>query len=100
MLISFPIIYLEISIIVLKKVNFSVMTLYLWIKKKEKTGEANYRSVSILPNLSKIYENIICQQLRDYFDSILLSKQCGFRKGYSATNLELYSLTFLNHLIA
>ena len=36
MLISFPIIYLEISILVLKKVNFFVMTLYLWIKKKKK----------------------------------------------------------------
>ena len=48
MLISLPIVYLEISIIVLKKVTFFVhlnmLTLYLCIReKKEKTDKANYR---------------------------------------------------------
>ena len=49
-------------------------------KKKEKIDKANYRSVSILPNLSKIYEKLMYQQLYDHFDSILLPKQCGFRE--------------------
>ena len=32
------------------------------IKKKGKNDNANYRPVSILPNLSKIYEKIMYQQ--------------------------------------
>ena len=52
-------------------------------KKKQKSDKTNYRPVSILPNLSKIYEKLIYNQLYDYFDKILLPSQCGFRKGYS-----------------
>ena len=49
-------------------------------KKNEKSDKTNYRPVSILPNLSKIYEKLIYDQLYDYFDKILLPSQCGFRK--------------------
>ena len=87
-------------------------------KKKEKTNKANYRSVSILPNISKIYEKLMYQQLYDHFNSFLSPKQCGFRKGHSAENclmvmLEKFkelrgrgdesgalSITFLKDLIA
>ena len=55
-------------------------------KKKQKSDKTNYRPVSILPNLSKIYEQLIYDQLYDYFDKILLPSQCGFRKGYSSQN--------------
>ena len=47
--------------------------------KKEKKDKTNYRPVSVLPNLSKIYEKLIYNQLYDYFDKILLPSQCGFR---------------------
>ena len=53
-------------------------------KKKEKSDKTNYRSISMLPNLSKIYEKLIYNQLYDYFDNILLPSECGFRKGYSS----------------
>ena len=53
-------------------------------KKEVKSGKAVYRPVSIPPNLSKIYEKLIYQQLYEHFNSILSQKQCGFRKGYSA----------------
>ena len=53
-------------------------------KKKEKSDKTNYRFVSILPNLSKIYEKLIYNQLYDYFDKILFPSQCGFCKGYSS----------------
>ena len=83
MLTSLPIIYLEISITVLRLaislVRLNMLTLFLCVKK-EKIDKANYRSVSILPNLSKIYEKLMYQQLYDHFDSILLPKQCGFRE--------------------
>ena len=55
-------------------------------KKKEKKDKANYRPVSILPNISKISEKLMHYQLYDYFDYILPQKQCGFRKGHSAQN--------------
>ena len=43
----------------------------------------NYRSISILPLISKIFEKIMCRQLSNHFDNILSKFQCGFRKGYS-----------------
>ena len=52
-------------------------------KKNNKCEKENYRPVSILSNLSKIYENLMYNQLYEYFD-ILFPSQCGFRKGYSA----------------
>ena len=53
-------------------------------KKDSRTSKQNYRPISILPNLSKVYERCIYKQMSSYFDSILSKFQCGFRKGYSA----------------
>ena len=54
------------------------------IYKKNKCKKENYRPVSVLSNLSKIYEKLMYNQLYEYFDNILFPSQCGFRKGYSA----------------
>ena len=43
----------------------------------------NYRQVSILPNLSKIYESCLYDQMYKYFNHILSKRQYGFRKGFS-----------------
>ena len=40
--------------------------------------------VSILPNLSKIYERLIHNQLSKFFECNLSKLQCGFRKGFNA----------------
>jgi len=53
-------------------------------KKDTKCDTKNYRPISILPNLSKIYERCIYDQLYVYFENILSKYQFGFRKGYSA----------------
>ena len=53
-------------------------------KKEIKSDKVNYRPVSILPSLSKIYEKLMYQQLYERFNLILSPKQCGFRKGHSA----------------
>ena len=53
-------------------------------KKNDKSDKTNYRPVSILPNISKIYEKIIYNQLYEYFHDKLFPSQCGFRKGYSS----------------
>ena len=47
-------------------------------EKKIKSDKVNYRPVRILPNLSKIYEELINQQLYEHFNSILSPNQCGF----------------------
>ena len=47
-------------------------------KKEIKSDKANYRPVSILPNLSKIYEKIMYQQSYEHFNSILSAKQSEF----------------------
>ena len=52
-------------------------------KKGDKFLKENYRPISILPSLSKIYERIIFNQLAKYFDNILHSQLCGFRAKYS-----------------
>ena len=53
-------------------------------KKKSKFYKDNYRRISILPNVSKIYERCLYDQIATYFEHIFSRYQCGFRKGYSA----------------
>ena len=52
--------------------------------KKSKLSKENYRPISILPNVSKIYERCLYDQIATYFEHIFSRYQCGFRKGYSA----------------
>ena len=65
-------------------------------KKKEKSEKTNDRYVIIFPNLSKIYEKLIYNQLYDYYDydydTILFPSQYGFRKRYSSQNCLLAML--------
>ena len=53
-------------------------------KKKSKVSKDNYRPVSILSNISNVYERCIYDQIQTYFDKILSKYQCGFRKGYNS----------------
>ena len=49
-----------------------------------KKGSRNdKRLVSILSNISKIYERLLYKQLETYFEYMLSQNQCGFRKGFS-----------------
>ena len=52
-------------------------------KKESRNEKENYRPISILPNLSKIFERCMYDQLKDHFDKLLSKYQCGFRKGFS-----------------
>ena len=53
-------------------------------KKKSGNSKVNYRSVSILSSIFKIYERCIYDQIQLFFDSLLSKYQCGFRRGYNA----------------
>ena len=50
-------------------------------KKGAKTSKDNYRPVSILSNISKIYE--MFKQISEHFELILAKIQYGFKKGFS-----------------
>ena len=54
-------------------------------------NEKDFRPISILPVLSKIYEKVILKQLSDYIErtSIYNSTQSGFRKGHSTQTILL-----------
>ena len=53
-------------------------------KKNEKCDKTNYRPVTILTNISKIYEKLMYNQLSKYFDSLLDTNQCRFGNGFSS----------------
>ena len=64
-------------------------------KKGNEELMENYRPVSTLPILSKIFEKIIYTRLYNYFVSqgILYDKQFGFRKNHSTTHALNYSVS-------
>ena len=56
-------------------------------KKKDATDKANYRPVSILPLLSKVFEKVMYIQLYDYMENFLNRLLCGFRKAHSTQHV-------------
>ena len=52
-------------------------------KKKSKFDTENYRPVSILPILPKVFEKCMFDQMYSYFHQILSKHQCGFPQGHS-----------------
>ena len=44
----------------------------------------NYRPISILPNIPKVYERCLYDQISNFFEDVSSKYQCGFRKDYSA----------------
>ena len=62
-------------------------------KKNDKTECANYRPISLLSNLSKIFEKAMYDRIELFLNEfkIIYSKQFGFRKQYS-TNHALLSI--------
>ena len=67
-------------------------------KKGEKNVFNNYRPISLLPAISKIFESIMYKQIYSYLEEfkILYDKQFGFRKGRST---ELATLELVDGLI-
>ena len=51
--------------------------------KDDKTDKENYCPISILPNLSKVYERLVYNQIFPYFHTIVFKFQCAFRKGFN-----------------
>ena len=60
--------------------------------KDDRSDNENYRPISLLPAVSKIYEKDLNDQLNGYFDSIFPPIQCGYRKGNNTQNCLLILL--------
>ena len=60
-------------------------------KVKNPQTLSEYRPISILPILSKVFERVLLQQLTDIIENEMIynQKQSGFRKGHSTTTILL-----------
>ena len=58
---------------------------------------SNYRPISLLPSLSKIFEHIIFRQLFDYMtdNNLFAMEQYGFRSGHSTELAALHLIDYL-----
>ena len=62
------------------------------LKKGYKGSKENYRPVSILPIISKLFEKMIGKQITHFMDPLLSKYQCGFRRGFGAQDCLLAML--------
>ena len=63
-------------------------------KREETTVTDNYRSVSILPSVSKIFERDMEKQISSYMEKFLSPSICGFRKGFGTQHFLMVMLEF------
>ena len=87
---------LEFSIFPNEMKNADVIPIY---KKDSRSDKENYRPVSILPNISKVFERLLFKQLYNHFENILYKNQFGFRKGYSTQQCLITMIEKLRHCI-
>lgn len=77
----------------LKDAKFPDLLKYAEVSPIYKKGDAlnmsNYRPISILPCLSKIFEKIIVEQMSAYFERIFSTSMSGFRKAHNCQNVIL-----------
>ena len=52
-------------------------------KKGSHTDKANYRPISLLPVVSKIFERLLTNQLNAFIEPSFSKLLCGFRKGHN-----------------
>ena len=58
-------------------------------KKDGRTEKLNCRPISVLSNVSKLYEGCLHDQIYSYFDKIFSRYQCGFCKGINPQHILL-----------
>ncbi len=56
-------------------------------KRGDPLDKANYRPISVLPFISKVFEGLMLDQLLRTFDQILSQHVSGFRKGFGCQNV-------------
>ena len=63
--------------------SLKLSNIVLVYKKEDLTDKTNYRPVSILPLLSKIFEKVMYEQLYEYLSNYLSDLLFGFREAHS-----------------
>ena len=63
---------------------FKMANITIVYKKDTKSVKNNYRTVTVLSNISKLYNRFMFIQMLEYFESFFSKHQCGFRKDFSA----------------
>ena len=58
-------------------------------KRDDNLCKENYRSINILAIVSKLFENILSDQITGYFRNLLCSPLSAYRKGYSCQHVIL-----------
>ena len=61
-------------------------------KKGDRIDKSNYRPISTLTNISKVFERLMYYQMCTYIENILSKYQCGFRKNYNSQHCLLVML--------
>ena len=69
--------------------GFKKVEVWLLYKKDGKAEKSNYKPITALSNVSKIYERSLYDQIYSYFDKIFWIYQCGFYKGISTQHILL-----------
>ena len=70
-------------------------------KKGEHTDMNNYRPISILTHINKIFETIICNQMKNFFNkhNIFYKYQYGFRENHSTDHALIEIVDGIKHAI-
>ena len=68
------------------------------IKKTNPFEKDNYKPISILSNISRIYERIMHNQINDFFINKLSKYQCDFRKGFATQHCLLVMIEKLRKI--
>ena len=71
----------------------------LFKNKGDRSDINNYRSISVLPPIAKIFEKLLSKQIKIYFNtnSLFYKGQHGFREGHSCETALDEFITAINH---
>ena len=56
-------------------------------KKDDRLNKVNYRPISVLPCMSKIFESVLVEQLSVFFEKLFSSSLSGFRKSHNCQSV-------------
>ena len=75
---------------------FKVSKVMPIFKKRDCSLMSNYRPISLLPTISKIFERVIHDQMFEYFNNLLIAEQqYGFQKNHST---EYAAIKLIDHV--